>query len=80
MLREMCKAKIHRATVTDANLHYEGSITIDEELLVAADILPYEKYKLSTLITVPALKPMSLRKEAAAPFASRCRCPSCPAR
>ncbi|NLM51331.1 MAG: aspartate 1-decarboxylase [Firmicutes bacterium] len=46
MLREMCKAKIHRATVTDANLHYEGSITIDEELLVAADILPYEKVQI----------------------------------
>lgn len=38
----MCKSKIHRATVTDANLHYVGSITIDTELLTAADILPYE--------------------------------------
>jgi aspartate 1-decarboxylase len=42
MIRKMCKSKIHRATVTDANLHYVGSITIDTELLVAADILPYE--------------------------------------
>ncbi len=42
MLRKMCKSKIHRATVTDANLHYEGSITIDRDLLEAADILPYE--------------------------------------
>jgi aspartate 1-decarboxylase len=38
----MCKSKIHRATVTDANLHYMGSITIDSELSSAADILPYE--------------------------------------
>ena len=43
MLRTMCKSKIHRATLTDANLHYEGSITIDSDLLHAADILPYEK-------------------------------------
>jgi aspartate 1-decarboxylase len=43
MQRFMLKSKIHRATVTDANLHYEGSITIDEKLIEAADILPYEK-------------------------------------
>ena len=42
MLRQMCKSKIHRATVTDANLNYVGSITIDSELLQAADILEYE--------------------------------------
>ncbi len=42
MLRTMFKAKIHRATVTDANLAYEGSITIDKDLLDAADILPWE--------------------------------------
>lgn len=42
MIRKMCKSKIHRATVTDANLHYVGSITIDSQLLKAADILPYE--------------------------------------
>jgi aspartate 1-decarboxylase len=39
----MCKSKIHRVTVTDANLNYQGSITIDEDLMDAADILPYEK-------------------------------------
>ena len=38
----MCKSKIHRATVTEANLSYEGSITIDEMLLESADIVPYE--------------------------------------
>jgi aspartate 1-decarboxylase len=42
MTRTMLKSKIHRATVTEANLEYEGSISIDSELLRAADILPYE--------------------------------------
>ncbi len=42
MMRWMCKSKIHRATVTEANLTYEGSITVDELLLEAADIVPYE--------------------------------------
>lgn len=42
MNRSMFKSKIHRATVTHANLHYVGSITIDTELLEAADILPGE--------------------------------------
>ncbi len=43
MQRIMCKGKIHRATVTQANLNYMGSITIDQDLLEAADIYPYEK-------------------------------------
>ena len=43
MLRTMLKSKIHRATVTEANLEYQGSITIDSELLDAADILEYEQ-------------------------------------
>lgn len=43
VLREMLKSKIHRATVTQADLHYVGSITIDAELLRAADLLPGEK-------------------------------------
>jgi aspartate 1-decarboxylase len=42
MKRTMCKSKIHRATVTDADLNYEGSITVDAELLEAADIREYE--------------------------------------
>mgnify|MGYP000120866062 CR=1 FL=1 len=49
MLRRMCKAKIHRATVTEANLNYVGSITIDRELLEAADILPYEMVQITNL-------------------------------
>ena len=42
MKRTMLKSKIHRATVTEANLEYEGSVSIDTDLLRAADILPYE--------------------------------------
>ena len=41
--RTMLKSKIHRATVTDADLHYVGSITVDPELLEAADILEHEQ-------------------------------------
>jgi aspartate 1-decarboxylase len=42
MLRVMMKSKIHRATVTQADLNYEGSLTLAAELMRAADILPYE--------------------------------------
>ncbi|MFG3226462.1 aspartate 1-decarboxylase [Kitasatospora sp. NPDC048194] len=42
MLRTMLKSKIHRATVTQADLHYVGSVTVDEDLLDAADLLPGE--------------------------------------
>lgn len=43
MQRFMLKSKLHRATVTDADLNYEGSISIDEQLMEAADLYPYEK-------------------------------------
>ena len=43
MLRTFMFAKIHRATVTAANVHYVGSITIDSELLAASGIRPYER-------------------------------------
>lgn len=43
MRRTLFKSKIHRATVTQADLDYEGSITVDADLMRAADILPYEK-------------------------------------
>ncbi|MCI3920322.1 aspartate 1-decarboxylase [Paenibacillus sp. TRM 82003] len=43
MFRTMMKSKIHRAVVTEANLNYVGSITIDEELMEAADLLPNER-------------------------------------
>jgi aspartate 1-decarboxylase len=49
MLRVMYKSKIHNATVTDANLNYTGSITIDSELLKAADIFPGEKVQIVNL-------------------------------
>ena len=49
MLRMACKSKIHLARVTDANLRYEGSITIDEELLERAQILPYERVQVVNL-------------------------------
>jgi aspartate 1-decarboxylase len=43
MTRFMFKSKIHRATITQADLYYEGSLTVDSELMAAADLLPYEK-------------------------------------
>jgi aspartate 1-decarboxylase len=43
MRRTLFKSKIHRATVTHADLDYEGSVTIDADLMRAADILPYER-------------------------------------
>lgn len=46
MFRTMMKSKIHRATVTEANLKYVGSITIDTDLIEAADILPNEKVQI----------------------------------
>ena len=46
---EVLKSKIHRATVTDACVDYPGSITLDEELLQAADILPWEKVLIANL-------------------------------
>ena len=49
MLREMLKSKLHRATVTDANLNYEGSITLDPVLMSLADIREYEKVQVVNL-------------------------------
>ena len=46
MQRILLKSKIHRATVTESNLHYEGSLTVDGDLLRFADILPYEQIKI----------------------------------
>ncbi|MDX1775438.1 MAG: aspartate 1-decarboxylase [Desulfobulbales bacterium] len=43
MKRHMLKSKIHRATITEADLNYEGSLTIDKELLEAVDLHPYER-------------------------------------
>ncbi len=49
MLRCMLRAKIHMATVTESNLAYEGSITIDEDILEATGILPYEQVMISNM-------------------------------
>lgn len=46
MQRTLLKSKIHRATVTAADLHYEGSVSIDPQLLRAADILPHERVEI----------------------------------
>jgi aspartate 1-decarboxylase len=43
MRRSMCKSKIHRATITAADLNYVGSLTVDRDLMDAADLLPYER-------------------------------------
>lgn len=49
MWRKVCKGKIHRATVTQADLNYMGSITIDRTLMSAADIRPYEMVQVTNL-------------------------------
>jgi len=46
MQRTMLKSKIHRARVTDANLHYQGSVTIDPVLMEAADLLHHERVEI----------------------------------
>lgn len=46
MIRRMLKSKIHRATVTEANIEYEGSVTIDQNLLDSADLLVYEQVEI----------------------------------
>ena len=51
MRRQMLKSKIHRLTVTDADLHYEGSLSLDEELMEAADLLPFEKVEVYNINT-----------------------------
>lgn len=49
MLITVCKSKIHRATITFANLDYVGSITIDSDLLKEADLIPYEKVQVANI-------------------------------
>ena len=54
MYRTMLKSKIHRAVITEANLHYVGSITIDTDLLEKANIVEHEKVQIVNSITSPA--------------------------
>ncbi|MFA5891692.1 MAG: aspartate 1-decarboxylase [Actinomycetota bacterium] len=49
MFRTMMKSKIHRATVTEANVDYMGSISIDTDLMKAADLLPNEKVQIADI-------------------------------
>ena len=56
----MFRSKIHRATVTMSELYYEGSITVDKDLLDAADILPYEKVQVVNLNTGSRLETYTL--------------------
>ncbi len=51
MLRSMLKSKIHRATVTGADLHYEGSLTLDRGLMALADVLPFEQVRVYNIST-----------------------------
>jgi aspartate 1-decarboxylase len=51
MRRTLCKSKIHRATLTGADLHYEGSCTVDRDLMDAADLRPFEKVQVVNVNT-----------------------------
>ncbi len=50
-MREMCKSKIHRATVTEVNPDYVGSLTLDQKLMEEARIYPYEKVQVASFAT-----------------------------
>jgi aspartate 1-decarboxylase len=63
MLIEMCKSKIHRATVTEADLHYQGSLTVDEDLLDAAGIRVYEKVAVVNINNGARLETYTIRGE-----------------
>ena len=64
MMIEVLKSKIHCARVTEANLNYMGSITIDEDLMDAANMIPVKRFILPTTITVNVLKLISLKASA----------------
>lgn len=63
MQRTMCKSKVHRATVTDANLHYQGSITLDALLMEAADILEYERVQVVNINNGARFETYTIRGE-----------------
>jgi aspartate 1-decarboxylase len=63
MKRLMCKSKIHRATVTNANLNYQGSVTIDSTLLDAADILEYEQVHVVNIANGARFETYAIRGE-----------------
>lgn len=59
----LCKSKIHRATVTEAELHYQGSLTVDMDLLDAAGILPYEKVAIVNINNGARLETYTIKGE-----------------
>lgn len=61
MQRSIFKSKLHRVRVTEANLEYEGSVTIDDDLLQAADILPYERVHVWNITNGSRLETYALR-------------------
>ena len=63
MLRTILKSKIHGATVTEANLEYEGSITIDEGLMDVADLCPYEQVDIYDITNGSRLSTYVIRGE-----------------
>lgn len=66
MRRELCKSKIHGATITEANLYYEGSLTLDTDLMRAADLVPYERIQVVNLNNGSRLETYVLPGEAGA--------------
>jgi len=64
MLRTILRSKIHRARVTEANLYYEGSITIDARLMYAADIVEYEKVEVFNLNNGQRLETYAIKGKA----------------
>lgn len=64
MKRRLLKSKIHRATVTQADLNYEGSITIDEKLLAAADICEFEQVDVYDITNGNRLTTYAIKGEA----------------
>ena len=65
MRRTLCKSKIHRATLTGADLHYEGSLTVDRDLMDAADLLPFEKVQVVNVNTGARLETYVIEGERA---------------
>ena len=64
MFVSLCRAKIHRATITDANLDYEGSISIDKDLIDAAGLMPFEKVQVVNINTGARLETYVIEGEA----------------
>jgi aspartate 1-decarboxylase len=64
MQRTLLKSKIHRATVTEAQLHYEGSVTVDDDLLEAANIVEFEQVHIYDVTNGNRLITYAIRGEA----------------